>query len=47
MELPKLRIMNIYLLKCKWLEMNTGKVHLKGECLQIDILVLEDHEGGR
>jgi hypothetical protein len=30
MELPKLGIMNIYLLKPKWLKLNTGKAHLKG-----------------
>jgi hypothetical protein len=27
--------------------MNTGKAHLKGECSQKDILMLEAHEGGR
>jgi hypothetical protein len=47
MKLPKLRIMNIYLLKPKWPEMNTGKAHFKGECPQKDLLILEDHKRGR
>jgi hypothetical protein len=45
MKLPKLGIMNIYLLKPKWPELNTGKAHLKKECPRKDILMLEDHEG--
>jgi hypothetical protein len=44
MELPKLGIRNIYLLKPKWPERNTGKAHLKGECPRKDILILEDYE---
>jgi hypothetical protein len=47
MDLPKLGIMDTYLLKPKWLKRNTGKVHLKGECPQKDILRLEDQEGVR
>jgi hypothetical protein len=47
MELPKLGIRNTYLLKPKWPERNTGNAHLKGECPQKDILMLEDHEGVR
>jgi hypothetical protein len=47
MELPKLGIRNIFLFKPKWPEMNTGKAHLKRECPQKDLLMLEDHEGGR
>jgi hypothetical protein len=47
MDLPKLGIMDTYLFKPKWLERNTGKVHLKGECLQKDILMLENQEGVR
>jgi hypothetical protein len=27
--------------------MNTRKAHLKGECLQNDLLMLEAHEGDR
>jgi hypothetical protein len=34
MELPKLRNGNIYLFKPKKPEMNTGKVHLKGNALK-------------
>jgi hypothetical protein len=45
MELPKLGIMNIYLFKPKWPEMDTEKAHSKGECPQKDLLRLEDHEG--
>jgi hypothetical protein len=37
----------IYLLKPKWPKMNTGKAHLKGECFQKDLLMLEAHEEGR
>jgi hypothetical protein len=47
MDLPKLGIMDTYLFKPKWLKRNTGKVHLKGECPQKDILRLEDQEGVR
>jgi hypothetical protein len=47
MELPKLGIRDTYLFKPKWLQMNTGKAHLKGECPPKDILMLEDHEGVR
>jgi hypothetical protein len=47
MKLPKLGIMDTYLFKPKWLELNTRKAHLKGECLQKDIFILEDHEGVR
>jgi hypothetical protein len=47
MELPKSGIKNIYLFEPKWPEMNTGKIHLKGECPQKNLLMLEDHEGGR
>jgi hypothetical protein len=44
MELPKLGIMNTYHFKPKWLELNIGKAHLKGECPRKDILMLENHE---
>jgi hypothetical protein len=47
MELPKLGIRNTYFFKYKRPEMNIGKAHLKGECPQKDLLMLEDHEGGR
>jgi hypothetical protein len=47
MDLPKLGIMGTYIFKPKWPERNTGKVHLKGECPQKNILMLEDHEGVR
>jgi hypothetical protein len=47
MDLPKLGIRDTYLSKPKWPERNTRKVHLKGECLQKDILRLEDQEGVR
>jgi hypothetical protein len=47
MDLLKLRIRDTYLLKPKWPERNTRKVHLKGECPQKDILMLEDQEGLR
>ena len=47
MELPKLGIINIYLFKSKWSEMNTKKVYSKRECPQKDLLRLEDHEGVR
>ena len=47
MELPKLGIRNIYLLKPKWLKMNIMKAHLKGACPKKDLLRLEDHEGIR
>jgi hypothetical protein len=47
MELPKLGIMDTYLFKPKWSERNTGKAHLKEECPQKDILMLEDHDGVR
>jgi hypothetical protein len=47
MDLPKLGIRDTYLFKPKWPEMNTGKVHLKRECLQKDILMLEDQKGIR
>jgi len=39
--------MDTYLLKPKWSKGNTGKAHLKRECPQNDILMLEDHEGVR
>jgi hypothetical protein len=45
MDLPKLGIKDTYLFKPKWPKRNTGKVHLKGECPQKDILMLEDQEG--
>jgi hypothetical protein len=45
MDSPKLRIKDTYLFKPKWSERNTEKVHLKGECPQKDILMLEDQEG--
>jgi hypothetical protein len=47
MNLPKLEIMNTYLIKPKWPERITGKVHFKGECPLKDILMLEDQEGVR
>jgi hypothetical protein len=47
MDLPKLGIMNTYLLKPKWLKKNTRKVYLKRECPQKDILRLEDQKGVR
>jgi hypothetical protein len=47
MELPKSRIRNIYFLKPKWPEMNTGKAHLQEKCPQKNLLMLKDHEGGR
>jgi hypothetical protein len=47
MDLPKLGIMDTYLLKPKWLKRNTEKVHLKGECPRKDILRLDDQEGVR
>jgi hypothetical protein len=47
MELPKLGIMDTYLFKPKWPELNAGKAHLKGECPRKDVLMLEDHEGVR
>jgi hypothetical protein len=47
MDLPKLGIKDTYLFKLKWPERNTRKVHLKGECPQKDILMLEDQEGIR
>jgi hypothetical protein len=47
MNLPKLGIRDTYLFKPKGSERNTGKVHLKGECPQKDILMLKDHEGIR
>jgi hypothetical protein len=46
-DLPKLGKEDIYLFKFKWPKMNTGKVHLKGECPQKDLLMLEAHEGVR
>jgi hypothetical protein len=45
--LPKLGKEDIYFLKFKWPEMNTKNAHLKGECPKKDLLMLEDHEGGR
>jgi hypothetical protein len=45
--LPKLWIRDTYLFKPKWPERNTGKTHLKEECPQNDILMLEDREGVR
>jgi hypothetical protein len=45
MDLPKLGIRDTYLFKSKWPERNTKKAHLKGECLQKDILMLEEQEG--
>jgi hypothetical protein len=47
MDLPKLGIRDTYLLKPKWLKMNTEKVHLKGECPRKDISRLDDQEGVR
>jgi hypothetical protein len=47
MDLSKLRIRDTYLLKPKWLKMNTEKVHLKGECPRKDISRLDDQEGVR
>jgi hypothetical protein len=47
MKLPKLGIRDTYHFKLKWPEKNTGKVHLRGECPQKDILMFEDHEGVR
>ena len=47
MNLPKLGINDTYFFKPKWPELNTKKVHLKRECLQKDILMLENHEGVR
>ena len=43
MDLQKLGIRDIP----KWLERNTEKAHLKGNAPQMDILILEDHEGVR
>ena len=40
--MPKLGIMDTYLLKPKWPEKN---IHLKGEYPQNDISMLEDQEG--
>ena len=47
MELPKLGIRKIYHFKSKWLEMNSEKAHFKEDRPQKDLLMLEDHEGGR
>jgi hypothetical protein len=47
MDLPKLGIMDTYLLKTKWLKRNIEKVHLKAECPRKDILRLDDQEGVR
>jgi hypothetical protein len=45
MDLPKLGIRNTYLFQPNWLKRNIGKVHLKGECPQKNILRLDDQEG--
>jgi hypothetical protein len=47
MDLPKLGIRDTYLFKPKWLKRNTLKVHLKAECPQKDILMLEFQGGVR
>ena len=45
MDLLKLGIKDTYLFKPKWSERNTEKAHLKGECLQKDILRFKNQEG--
>ena len=37
--------MDTYLFKPKWLQKNTIKIHLKGECPQKDISMLKDQKG--
>ena len=45
MDLLKIRIMDTYLFKFKWLKRIIIKVQFKGECPKNDISRLEDYEG--